>query len=298
MFGKNKAQNTAKRQTRQVGRAQTYYYKQGDSHTSAERPTSQRGRWWQRLQNLPTYMAAIVIIGCLLYTLSLSTTPKIVVVNDQDSAIQPFLRTATSYQTVASQELTSSFLNRTKLTFNTMTVAEALRAQLPEATDISITLPILGRSPVIYMRIAEPAFLLASEAGIFVVDEQGRAVINYQDMPQTDITKDLLKLTDESGTAIEPGQQAMTKDHVSFIIATMSLLKEKGMGVEKMVLPAQANELHLYPQGEKYFVKYNFLLDVKEQTGKYLATKTQLRRDASSAKQYIDVRVEDRVYVR
>ncbi len=297
MFFSKKKDDNQVRRTQSVDRARTYYYRHNDggsNNVAASADQRRPGRW----SNVPMYIAGVVIVCCLLYSLLLHTKPKIVIVNDQDTAVQPFLRSKETYQALSETVLASSPMNRTKLTFNTETTAEALQAHIPEATDVSITLPIIGRNPVIYLRIAEPVFVMTTGTESFVVDERGRAVVPTHDMHDQDFLETLLVVNDESGLAVTMGQQAIPKEQVEFITSVQRLLAGKGVAVAKMVLPTVPNELHVYPKGEKYFVKYNLLLDAREQTGKYLATRQQLARDKAPANSYIDVRVEERVFVR
>lgn len=299
MFGKNKDNKSSSRKRPfQTKRAQTYYYK---NNLSEQKPAgdmrSQRRRFaW--IHNLPAYVAALIIVGSLLYSLVLYPSPKIVIVNNQETAVQPFLRSKDAYEDIVRNQLDNSLLNRTKLTLNTDKAAGEIATELPEATDVSITLPIIGRHPVVYLRIAEPSFVLANESGSYVIDEQGRAVVATQELPDPDFVKKLVVVNDESGVAIEVGKQAIPKDQVKFINSIKTLLADRGVKVKKMVLPSVVNELHVYPSKTSYFVKYNFLLDAREQTGKYIALAKQLKKDNVVPSSYVDVRVEERAYVR
>jgi hypothetical protein len=293
MFGKNKNIEPTQRRRPSMRRAQTYYYKQGDAPAASV--NSDQIRWWH---NIPTYIAAIVIIICLIYSLLLSSKPKIVIINDQATAIKPFLRSNEAYQAAVEGVLARSLFNRTKLTLNTEKIESEVSQQLSEATEVSIALPIIGRHPLVYLRIAEPALVLTNQTSSFVIDEQGRAVLATAELPDPSTSSTLLVVEDESGVAIESGKQALTKDYVTFMSQARLLLAEKDVTVQKMVLPPRVNELHIYPKNAAYYLKYNFLIDVREQTGKYLAVSRGLNKENSKPKQYIDLRVEDRVYVR
>ncbi len=295
MFGKKKQ---AGRRSYATERAQTYYYSQGKKEDKTKSTSSKGRSRFSWLHNVPAYIATFIIVCCLLYSLLLNTKPKIVIVNDQDTAVQPFLRTNDAYRDIVQRELKQSIFNRSKITFNTDVVAGKVGDALPEASDVSITLPIIGRNPVVYLRISEPEFVLVSSGASFVVDEQGRAVVPSSELPDVDFTKQLIVVTDESNIGLEAGKQAMTTDQVKFIHDVGLLLSEGGIKVSKMVLPTVVNELHVYPDGHDYYIKYNFILDAREQTGKYLAVKHQLNKQKSPPSEYVDVRVEDRAYVR
>lgn len=221
-----------------------------------------------------------------------------VVINDQNTSVQPFLRPAEAYRDIAEKHLRGSLLNRSKLTVDTDDLASKIQSETPEATDISITVPILGRSPVVYIRVAEPVFVMTAVDESFLIDEKGRAVIATKELSDHTILKDTLVVEDQSSLQFSAGQQALPREHVQFIRDAQYLLGQKGKRVSKMVLPPLINELHIYPAGQKYFVKLNLLLDVREQIGKYLAVDKQLLRENKAPNRYVDVRVEERSYVR
>lgn len=277
----------------------TYYQNREDSGRSIRgAPKAQTLRKPKRrfgLHHLPTYLAVAVIAVSFLYMLTLNTTPKIVVVNEQDETVQSFLRPREVYQDTAQSVLRGSIFNKTKITINTDSVAEKLQESFPEATDIAVTLPLVGRRPVVYMRVAAPVLELSGTSGSFVVDEKGRAVVSTADAPNADKLS-LLKVEDKSGLDIQVGQQALPKEHVEFMKEVQNQLKASGLNVSGMTLPPLANELYVSVDGLPYYVKFNFLNDAKEQSGTFLAVKQKLDQEGTTPAEYIDVRVAERAY--
>ncbi len=274
--------------------AYSYYQnrEQGDDHVASSLKSRTSGIK-NLLHNVPAYIAVAVIIGCGVYSLGLTANPKIIVVNEQQQGVQPFLRSTEAYQKVASEALSRSLLNRTKLTINTEKVATELRGALPELRDASLTLPLIGRNPVVYLQIAEPAFVIRNDLGhSFVIDEQGRAVVASTEA--TELTRSLIVVHDKSGLPLEPGAAVLPASHVAFLASIRDQLAAKNVEIESITLPQEANALELRLKKAGYFLKMNFSVDANSQVGRYLAVKKKTTADTT----YVDVRVDDRVYIR
>ena len=271
----------------------SYYQNRADE---LDTPKSQRNDSSSSfLHKLPGYIAALVIFCSFAYSLTLTTNPKVIIVNDQEQAVQAFLRSHETYEEIAQAALKSP-LSRTKLTINTTKIAEDLKPLIPEATDVSITLPLVGRNPVVYIRIAEPALVLDNETGrSYVVDEQGRAVTEGANLQEN---LELIKVTDKTGVHVNIGEFVLPADHIEFIKQIEYQLNNAKVSIQMLVLPQRPNEVHVYIKKSKYYAKYNILEDVKEQVGRHLALEKYIRSKNITPKQYIDVRVPDRAYIR
>lgn len=294
---KNKQSTTStRRQPAKSERAQTYSYFQSRDEPSTQ--TKRNLSLKHRLRHLPTYVAILVIGGAVLYAATLTTNPKIVVVNEDDEQAELLIRDTKEYQRIAAEQLSSSVLNRTKLTINTDSGAEALRASIPEATDLSIVLPLIGRNPIVYIQVAQPRLIMkTSDTGSFIIDEQGRAVVDAQSVPK-ETKEQLLVVTDKSGLAVTPGSYVLTQQELEMITEVEALLSKANIEIKQLELPLSAGQINVYPVGEKYHIKLSSQRGAREQVGAFLATKQQLAKDNAPAAQYIDVRVDGKTYVK
>jgi hypothetical protein len=299
LFRRNKkSAEVSSRRRPQVSsqKSANYNYYQSRDTSGSNEPTKRTKSIQQRLKHIPTYIAAVVILVAISYASTLTTTPKIIVVNDDDPSVQQILKDTENYRQAASERLSSSVLNRSKLTINTSALEEQLYEQIPEATDIGIALPILGRNPIVYLRIAQPALVLSTNDNqSFVIDEQGRAVL---EAPEKVNAKDLITVKDKSGLAITPGSFVLTKDDVTFITDINRSMKQAKTSVKHMTLPLLANEVDVYLKDQDYYVKFSSERGVEEQVGAFLATKQQLAKDNVQPTKYIDVRVEGRTFTK
>lgn len=251
-----------------------------------------------KLRHVPFYLAVAVIVGCVLWSMTLSSKPKIVIVNENDVSVAPFLRENTDYQQIAGKSFDNSLFSKTKITVNTNKLAEEIRHNLPEATDVTVALPLVGRNPVVYIRVAEPKLVLRTDGkGVFIVDETGKAVMPAQEL-SSDSSK-LLKAYDASGLDIEVGQSAIPLRYMEFLEEVSILLGESSSSkVTEVVFPSQPSEFRITPGKSKYYIKFAIDQDSREQVGRYMAWRKRIYGKGNEPTTYVDVRVPERVYVK
>ncbi|MDZ7744214.1 MAG: hypothetical protein U5K77_00425 [Candidatus Saccharibacteria bacterium] len=243
---------------------------------------------------LPGFIAILIIIGCIFYILSLDISPRIVTVEQPDESLS-ILQSEEIYQEAARDALKANVLHRFKLTIDTRSIERSLLQQFPELDQIAITVPVASRRPVIEIRAKTPAFVLTSDVNAVVVDTRGRVIVDVADV-EHDVQSMVPQIIDEVGLTPKVGDWILPSDTVAFIKSTKLLLESANIKVEQLVLPVIANELHVWPQGEGYYLKFNTANDAREQVGAYIATKKDLNAKGVQPGEYIDVRVEGRVF--
>lgn len=249
--------------------------------------------WW--IGYLPAIISiAVVIISCI-YATTLTTKPRIHITTiDGKPAV---LQDIKVYESAAQKILERSVLNRSKLTIDTDKAAKEIQNKFPELGDIIITVPLIGRHPLIDAQPAVPAMVLSGKGGAFVIDVNGRPVLKASEL-KSSIKDKLPVVTDDSGSEIQIGKQLLPTDLVEFINKIDSYLKDKQVKVKFYSLPALANELHVHLEGTPYIVKCNTETDARLQVGTYLAINDKLKADGITPAEYIDVRIEERAYYR
>ena len=265
-----------------------------DASKSRQKP-SFVGALLNRLRHLPTLIAGLLIMVSVLYALSLSDQPRVSVVNERSDQAAAFLRPPQEYQAAAAKLLQESVLNSNKITLDTSGIEARLQEQFSELTSVAVVLPIVSRTPVIYLQIAEPILLLESGSSKFVIDEKGRALINSSQAGDLSALN-LISVKDATQLAIQPGSQVLTAHDTKFIQTIRDQLAGKALKVARMELPARANEVHVFIEGKPYFVKFTTSGDPLQEVGTYLALSQQLEGKGVVPKEYIDVRVEERAY--
>jgi hypothetical protein len=241
-------------------------------------------------------IAAIVVIGiCVLYTTTLNATPKVrvrMLNGDQTIVYRPM----EEYQRTATEALGASIANKSKLTLQRDSIADAIQDGLPEVRTVRLATPLLSRNLVISLQTDDAGVGLRTPTGAYLLDSSGTVISELGNAPAAD---GLPIINDDTGAEAEVGRPALTALDVSFISQLHHQLTAQKLPKATMTLPAGiANELHVRFEGQPYYVKYALSGDVRLQTGTYLATKADLDGKGKPPSEYIDVRVEGRAYVK
>jgi hypothetical protein len=235
----------------------------------------------------------LIIIGGLFLT-ALSSNPKIVPLTNNGNAY--FLQDLSLYQESADKSLSHSVFNKNKLTIDTAGVSKDLKTEYPEIADVTVTTPLIGHQPVVYISPYQSSFILTTkDSKAYLLDVNGRALAaNSQITTSRDVSVPTLE--DMSGLAIQLGSQALPAGTVHFAQEVVALLDAGNVGHSRLVLPPASSELDVYITGKPYFVKFNLQGDAKLGVGTFLATQQRLEKDKVTPAQYIDVRVNERAY--
>lgn len=301
MFKRTKSSTSDGRRTTKAqpnkNKAVFSYYQNRDVEFDASK--SRGGSWLEtlrlRVRHVPTLIAVGLILMSLLWALSLTAEPQVTVVNEQNSATKAILRPEREYQVAAQQLMQQSPLTRNKLTLDTGDLERVLQERFPELTNVAVVLPIISRTPVVYVQVAEPALLLDSGGQKFVIDEKGRALVAAGQVGDLGALG-LIPVKDAAQLALQPGSQVLTGHDVQFMQTVRDQLVAKGFKVARMELPARAGAVNVYLEGKPYYVKFTTTGDALQQVGTFLALYRTLEGKKVVPSEYADVRVEERAY--
>lgn len=206
------------------------------------------------------------------------------------------LHSKVDYQT-SLDKVTSGPLYRIKPLFSEGQATKKLQQAYPEITDVSYDIPWLGSRITAKISTARPVLQLTSQAAGLVIDEQGRAIIKSNDVNNSTV-ENLPLVQDQTGYQAGVGQLVLTKRQVQFIETVYSQLKAKNLLPSAIILPPKAQELDVRLVGLSYYVKFYMGGDPLFQSGAFFATKQKLAAAGQTPAEYVDVRVEDRVFVK
>jgi hypothetical protein len=250
--------------------------------------TKHRIEWRKQLSTIGA-LAAILLITIL--SLHLSNNAKVEIVGGDD---QVFMRDRKTYEDAA-QAAFRPVLNGNKLTVNTNQIAANLQKQFPELSAVSVTLPVFGNQPIVYIQPVAPKLILVGKGGMYLLDSEGRALITGNQVPDLDALH-VPVVNDQSGLPIALGKIILPKDTVSFIAEVSGQLQAKGLKFTSLTLPAGSTELQARMDGVGYYVKFNLHGNAREEAGAYLAVKAKLESTKKTPAEYVDVRVENKAY--
>jgi hypothetical protein len=262
--------------------------------TDPTKPVEQPNQWWN---HLPTILFTLVVLFCLGYEILLSSNPKIVI--HKDSSSNYLLRPPAVYENAAGKLFSKSFSNQNKLTINTGYIASKLEIQFPELTSVSVTLPVLGHQPSVYLYPATPALILGTQSeGNFLIDGSGKVLTNVQrvKIPKSD---SYYTVTEQTALKVRVGEFVVSNSDINFIQFVIAQMKASGLSIKSMILPAESREMDVYFNNAPYYVKFNLDASgtVKQQVGAFLATRQYIvNSHVTVPTQYIDVRAPGRVY--
>lgn len=244
------------------------------------------------LNYTPSLLAGFVVIVCVAYLSTLSSQVKIQVMGDNDTA-----RTLqyTKYTDDIQKLLSSSIYNKSKLLIDTDKVAKEIQQEFPELGEVLVILPFAGRRPIIQVSPKEPALILGTRSGGYVVDGGGRVISKASEL-ESSARSNLPVLQDESGLTIELGKYALPDESVSFVRDIASQVALRGYNIRSLSLPNVANEVHLRLIDQPYYIKFDLTGDSRVQSGTYFAVRAKLAKDGVTPREYIDVRVPGKAY--
>ncbi len=189
----------------------------------------------------------------------------------------------------------SSAQNRNKLTFNERAILEKLEKEFPEIVGGSVNLPILGQTPSIRLDVSGPSLALVNHGVSYVVDERGTVIGPRSEWP--DLSR-LPRVVDSSGLQAETGKQILAANEVAFIKTVLAQYDRANIPIEAISLPGTPQELDVKPRDRKYTIKFNTASDGLVQIGRSLAARKQFDKQAKQPSQYLDVRVDGKIYYR
>ena len=238
----------------------------------------------------PFWFLLLVAVVCAGKLLLLTTDPKIVLLGKNDIS-SSYLQSTQAYEAAASKLLASSFTNHTKITANLDGTANALRQQFPELQAVSITLPLIGNRPIVYMQAAQPSVIVQSAHGNYALNKTGLVLAKVVSLPSG-----VPLVVDQSTAAkLVPGKRYLPGSAITFIQTLDYQLTTAKLGVSVYVLPADnPYELDVRLEGKQFLIRCNLAGAALVQSGAAVATLNHL--GASLPGSYIDVRTPDRVY--
>lgn len=248
----------------------------------------------KRWHHVPFLLTAGLFVVVLLNNLMVSTSVRVIVPTMQTPS-SPLLQPTKVYQDAAEKQLKSSVFNRTKLTIDTSQFDQDMQKQFPDLSNVSIALPLMGHRPIVSLTPVKPALIMTNSQTAVVIDETGRAVAKVGDVASS-LTQSLPKLSDESNVPIELGKGTITQQSVTFITTFIQELKVKSITVSSLSLPSRANELLVKVNGSNYVIKCSLITDPRIAAGQYLAVRHKLEQDHVTPAEYVDVRVEEKVF--
>lgn len=290
----NKPRKSLPQQTPDT-RAFSYKTSVRQSEQPVGKKPASKSRIKQFVRHLPAWLAIAAMTISLGYVLTLNANVNLVSINADNN---PLLRESSVYEKAAHELLSGSLTAKTKLTINKGNFIKAMKAKFPELSEISVTLPLMGHRPIVKIGSNRPVVALQNDQGqLYAIDKQGRALMALDGLEQVRNMR-LLLLKDQSTTPVTLGRSVITSQDAAFMAEIATQFNDKKVIITTLTLPTVANELHVGVEGKGYIVKFSTLTDARQSAGAYLALKDKLEKENVSPAEYIDLRVEEKAYIK
>ncbi len=285
MFKKLKERKPEAISLRRQPRA-TYYRSETPEDTPSPFKTRQVRKSKRRflLGFLDVVLVTLLLAG-IVYSLVIKPTPKVIV---SSTAYHP----AATYSKAVSEQF-NKIQNRNKVLFNDVAVTSNLKKQFPEIVSAQIELPFISQNATVRLLVSKPIMNLNSHGNVYVVDTQGVVVANSNSVPAA---KKLVLVDDQTGFKAAQGKQVLSASEVDFINQVILQSRRANVQISSILLPTAPEELQVRVKDQPYYVKFYLGGDALKQTGQFLAARNHFDQNHQSPSEYLDVRVEGKIF--
>ncbi len=301
MFNKKKDATNRVRQTRipaqRIENKEFFsYHASRNNQTSesirARQNTDERAKKRSIVQYAPIAFAVLCLVIGLVFATTLQS--NVVLKSGEKSAL---LRDESQYREIAQSYLKSSILNQNKFSIDVKSFENAIKQEFPELNDVSVTIPVFGQKPIVTVSTETPELLIDTKQGIYAVNDSGKVIAKAsKEQPIEGLT--IPTIRDDANLEFELGKGALTSQDVAFITTIIKQFSNKKIEIDSLTLPVLAAELHVRVKDEPYYIKFNMLTDPRVVSGQYFAAKKKFDADNIKPKEYVDSRVEEKIFFR
>lgn len=204
-------------------------------------------------------------------------------------------RSINSYEQGVDTIIDSSYLNKNKLTFDVKKIENEIKQKYPEIGLVEVSVPFLGHQPKVMIAFSEPVAKLVTEGQTYILDGNGIALFSEKDATNSLNVSELISVNDGSGNEITIGKPALSFDQLKYIQEIVAQAKRKNIKINTIALSAGGSGINVNYSDTDYIVKYSFYADARQSSGAYYAVYDFI---SDQPKEYVDVRIPDKVYVK
>lgn len=234
-------------------------------------------------------VCSIVGIAAVLYSATLDTVPHVVVQGQS-------FRSAAEYQKLVGSEFNNDARNKFKPTLQVASLESAIRKQIPEASQVTVSSSLLGHRPNVKIFTDSPVAIFNQPGSTdLLLSNRGRLLL-----PSATTTLDINGLPliqNQTGVKGEAGQQFMRPDEAVAFSRLLAQFKADN-STPIFTLSLTPHELLARESGRGLAYDERFLLneDITLQYGALRATQNKLTSTSQVISEYIDVRLVERVF--
>ena len=269
-----------------------------------EKERTQRRRLKQiNFSKVLTVLIATTLVFVVLYGSSVASGGSQVVVSNDSFQFRP----AEDYESFVDSYISSHILSRSKLFFPVADFNEAFIRQYPEVTSIKTKVPFADRNIQVFIETPEPLFRINGASNdaqsLRYIDASG-SIVGSTGSESASIPV----MTVDSSSLTDIGSQLLTSNEVDILTLFVSEISPamidnlpQEFAVSSADLDIANGRLELGITGVDYTVRFSTYSDARNQVGALKAILTELYSGSggeSLPKEYIDVRVYEKVFIR
>ena len=207
-------------------------------------------------------------------------------------------RSIQEYQDVVASAVDESVANKFKPSLKTEEIAKTVKQALPESILVDVTARIFGGSPEAAIVIS-PAFAVFNQSGLdsIILSNRGRLAV---DVKNTTLPVESLSTIDnQSGYIYKVGDQVFKPSEMEALVELQHQFNVAGETSVKYILPEKPREIWVVYKDYKILFSLDVGAPITTQFGAFKAIKLEIEQGRQAPpKEYIDVRLGDRVFIK
>ncbi len=234
----------------------------------------------------------------LINTTLSSTTVRI---KSFDSETTKSYRSKEAYNQQINQIFSSSFLYKSKFSVNTEKFEARIKEAFPEVEQASVVIPLAGRKLQVSLRLVDPLVRLNTGGNQEALLSKGGVVLQVESQEKINSSFASLPLLSLPNITISQGAQLLTSDEatlVGLLVSEFDGSTEFRKKLKSIEFDVQKREIRARFDGLSLYAKLTPERDARLQVGSLAATIEQLAGEGKLPQEYIDVRIDDRVFIK
>lgn len=242
-------------------------------------------------------------VAIILFALSANTmlSGPVVKVVSYDSS-NPSYKSQKAYSEAIEAMFSSSVLNKSKFTLSSTKLEQQIKEKFPEVDHAVAVIPLAGRQLQVGLKLSKPlARLQQNGSNTQAVLSSSGVVLDVEDASYINTYFSKLPIVSIPNINFKTGDAILTSDEVALVdllIAEFDGSEAYRYKVVSIEFDIQKREIRVKFEGVDFYAKLTPERQSREQIGALVVSVKNLLEQGKLPKSYIDVRVEDRVFIK
>lgn len=302
MFSKRKKSYPKRAKSSHFPRNKTFTYRSArrSSGDTDNLNNGDKGSYDKNDEKKPSKISRLLNIVIFLAVFSSSAYLSYI---DTDSVIKldqtVIPRNKADYYNAVKDEFDNSVFYKNKLTFNTEKFSQNIRTEFPEIESVIVEIPIFRHRPTVNISVSKPSVRLVTNDKSYILDKEGRALFSEEQINDQFDTSKLVSINDASGHPVVLGKPVLTQQQINYIREVINQSNANNVPAQTFNLEFGGSAVDIKFKDAAYEVIFSFYEDPLQSSGAYFAIREEINNNnVAIPKQYIDLRIPDKAYIR